>query len=81
MDNVREVQDRVHVRYEGTSYNFLKNELDMAENPTNRQMLEAASMALSDRLGENVSLEGYVVDAFEENGLWDIHPTAKFGNS
>ena len=73
------VEERIHVRYDGRTYDYPVRDLDVADEPTNAQILEAASHSLSDELGRNVSLDGFVVESYSENGLWDVHPQAKFG--
>jgi len=75
----REVDERIHVRYNGNTYNYLIEDLDISDNPTDQEIVEVAQSALSDELENAVSLQGFVVERYEENGLFDVHPQAKFG--
>jgi len=76
----REVEERIHVRYEGNTYNYLTEDLDISDNPTDQEVIETAQVALADELGDDsVSLNGFVVERYEDNGLFDVHPQAKFG--
>jgi len=75
----REVDERIHVRYDGNTYNYLIEDLDISDNPTDQEIVEVAQSALSDELENAVSLQGFVVERYEENGLFDVHPQAKFG--
>jgi len=75
----REVDERIHVRYDGNTYNYLIEDLDISDNPTDQEIVEVAQSALSDELENAVSLQGFVVERYEANGLFDVHPQAKFG--
>ncbi len=73
------VEKKIHVRYEGNSYEYLFVNLDISDEPQDSEVLEVARMALANELGDEVSLAEFVVEAYSENGLWDVHPQAKFG--
>ena len=79
MATLENVEERIHVRYEGRTYDYPVQSLDIANDPTSAQVLEAASNALSDELGTDISLDGFTVESYPTNGLWDVHPQAKFG--
>ncbi len=75
-----EVDERIHVRYSGNTYNYLTEDLDLPDNPTDKQIIDMAQAALADEIqDENVTLQGFVVERYEENYLFDVHPQAKFG--
>lgn len=74
-----EVNETIHVRYDGNTYNLLLDNLDIVDNFDDNQLIEAVSKYLSSEIGQDVDLSGYSVDRYENNGLYDIHPQAKFG--
>jgi len=80
----REVEERIHVRYEGQTYDFLIRDLDIADNPTDADVLSVAQRALSERTGNTVNLSGYVTERYLQDAdgrpaFFDVHPQAKFG--
>ena len=79
MATLRDVEERIHVRYDGRTYDYPVEDLELADNPSNDQVIEAAARAISDELAMDVSLNGFAVDSYPDNGLWDVHPQAKFG--
>ena len=79
MATIENVEETIHVRYDGRTYDYPIQDLEIADNPTSAQILEAASRALSDELSSDVSLDGFAVESYPDNGLWDVHPQAKFG--
>jgi hypothetical protein len=79
MTVLSEVQKRIHVRYDGQTFDFPFSDLDISDNPDDKEILEVAEEILVQEIGRDVDFAGYMVDRHDLNGLYDVHPTAKFG--
>lgn len=73
------VQERIHVRFDGNTYDFVVEDLDLSDDPQDSEILTVITNTLSAQLDQVVSLDGFEVERYPENGLYDIHPQAKFG--
>ncbi len=79
MPQLENVDETLHVRVDGQTFRFSTDSLDMSDEPTDAEVLEAAAQAVQTETGNAVSLDGYEVERYVENGLINVHPQAKFG--
>ena len=80
MPTLEQVEETLQVRFEGETFRFPTEGLDISDTPENDEVLTVAAQALTDRLGRTVTLEGYDVQRYVDNGLIEVHPQAKFGS-
>jgi len=66
----------IHVRYEGQSWDFPLNELDVGDQSTDQQVREAVALRLN---APAAKLRNFAIDRNRATGEMTLRPEAVFG--